>query len=333
MAEHAHRDRVLDLVYGEIEGAEARALRRELEACPSCAPELQKMEDAKRLADALPLAPLPSTTRASILAAARLKANETAAALPAREREVVTREAVARPVDLWERVRRFLLGPQTAMAAVMLLVVAIGVWYLPGSPESPLGASTMRPEPDLPVEPEPEPVAVAEVEANDAMETAAVDPAPAPPRRPTRCVVGGARRARVRRARRRDRSRRAWRTPATPGHAPGSPATTPDGWVGRGVRAAEAERQMEGAQAQYAAQEPAPPLAPLGEASSRNRRKRRATSRSPARRSLRTRASWPRRRSTETPEAARRTETAWARCACTTTSSRDTRRIRICRAR
>ncbi|MCU0676587.1 MAG: hypothetical protein MUE69_27815 [Myxococcota bacterium] len=145
MSEHAHRDRALDLVYGEVEGVEARALRDELERCPECAPELAKLEGAKRLADALPLAPMPSTARAALIAAARVKANETIAALPAEDR----RAAVVPREGWWDRTRRFLLGPQTAMAAVMLLVVAIGVMVVPTGDELPVGATTMRPEPDL----------------------------------------------------------------------------------------------------------------------------------------------------------------------------------------
>lgn len=145
MSEHAHRDRVLDLVYGEVEGVEARALRDELERCPECASELAKLEGAKRLADALPLVPMPSSTRAALIAAARVKANETIAALPAEDR----RTAVAPREGWWDRTRRFLLGPQTAMAAVMLLVVAIGVMVVPTGDEVPVGATTMRPEPEL----------------------------------------------------------------------------------------------------------------------------------------------------------------------------------------
>lgn len=145
MAEHAHRDRVLDLVYGEVDGIDARALRDELERCPECGPELAKLEGAKRLADALPLEPLPSATRAALVAAARVKANETVAALPADEQ----RAAASPREGWWDRTRRFLLGPQTAMAAVMLLVVAIGVMVVPTGGDAPLGATTMRPEPEL----------------------------------------------------------------------------------------------------------------------------------------------------------------------------------------
>lgn len=146
MSEHAHRDRVLDLVYGEVEGVEARALRDELERCPECAPELAKLEGAKRIADALPLAPMPTRTRAALIAAARVKANETIATLPAEDR----RAAAAPHEGWWDRTRRFLLGPQTAMAAVMLLVVAIGVMVVPTGDELPAG-TTMRPEPELAV--------------------------------------------------------------------------------------------------------------------------------------------------------------------------------------
>lgn len=173
MAEHAHRDRVLDLVYGEVEGIEARALRDELERCPECGPELAKLEGAKRLADALPLEPFPSATRAAVIAAARVKANETVAALPADER----RAAASPREGWWDRTRRFLLGPQTAMAVVMLLVVAIGVMVVPTGGDAPLGATTMRPEPELTLaeEAELEPEAVEPPAAQDRRDMVAED--------------------------------------------------------------------------------------------------------------------------------------------------------------
>jgi hypothetical protein len=175
MSEHAHRDRVLDLVYGEVEGVEARALRDELERCPECAPELAKLEGAKRLADALPLAPMPTATRAALIAAARVKANETVAALPAEDRRVV----VAPREGWWDRTRRFLLGPQTAMAAVMLLVVAIGVIVVPSGDELPVGATTMRPEPELEATEDGEPAEASSEGATLAEGVA--EPAPPPP--------------------------------------------------------------------------------------------------------------------------------------------------------
>jgi hypothetical protein len=267
MAEHAHRDRVLDLVYGEVEGAEARALRAELESCPSCAPELAKLEAAKRLADELPMEPLPSATRAALIAAARAKANEVVASAPMVEKPRVETPRAASADGWLERLKGFLVGPQIAMVAVMLLVVTIGVWYLPGGRESPIGRTPMRPEPELDetlepaaetvVEPQPtqEPPVVPRAELQGS-ELAATEQAVRSRRQPSapRSTLGDRADDRAPAAAARAGSERA--TSASNAGAAAGVERDLDGLLaepmGRGLRAAQAPR--EGAYA-----EPVPP--------------------------------------------------------------------------
>ena len=103
----------MELVYGELPPQEAAELRREIDACPQCAPELARLEEGRRLANMLPLEPLPSSAREAILAAAREAAD------PAVQPPKV---APLRRSAFWSTV---------AMAAIVLLVVLVGVSYSP----------------------------------------------------------------------------------------------------------------------------------------------------------------------------------------------------------
>jgi len=166
-----HREHLLDLVYGELEPAEAERLRAAAEACEVCSDELAELDLLARMADELPLEAPPPSVHETILKAARVQAEQNAAALAEPEPEPKR--------GLWssflEWAGGFVNAPQVAMTMVMLVVVAIGVWYLPQA-EEPIG-ETMTADPEggevvattelveaeehaineLPLEPEPEP--------------------------------------------------------------------------------------------------------------------------------------------------------------------------------
>ena len=118
-----HRDQLLDLVYGELGDAEATVLRRRAEACEGCRDELARLDEVKRLADQLVVEPMPLTAHNLILAAAREAA--------AKNAEVAKEEP-----GFWAGVLAWIQAtaakPQLAMALVMLGVVAVGVYFVPG---------------------------------------------------------------------------------------------------------------------------------------------------------------------------------------------------------
>lgn len=118
-----HRDQLLDLVYGELEDAEASVLRRQAEACEGCRDELVRLDQAKRLADQLVLEPMPLTARNLIMAAAEQAAAKNAEPEPEREGWLAG-------VLTW--IRETAAKPQLAMAVVMLGVVAVGIYFVPG---------------------------------------------------------------------------------------------------------------------------------------------------------------------------------------------------------
>lgn len=133
-----HEDRLVELVYDELSLEEGRALRKSAEACPHCSGLLASLEEAKAATEVLSWIEAPDDLDAPILAAARAQAEANRAHAP----------------SMWTRIKdafdAFTLGPQVAMATVMMLVVAIGLWYVPEERESHemLGQTVVAPDPE-----------------------------------------------------------------------------------------------------------------------------------------------------------------------------------------
>ena len=155
----SHDDRLLDLVLGELPAAEAAQLRAAALDCPHCQGELAKLELGAALASRMPLEEPPPSMDGVILAAAAEKATTMAA----QQHEVAATmaPAIAGPVDaetsaesegLWGKVRGWMagitLGPQLAMASVMVLVVSIGLWYLPDTGPERTARTRVTPDPE-----------------------------------------------------------------------------------------------------------------------------------------------------------------------------------------
>jgi hypothetical protein len=145
MSCEAHQDQLLSLAM-EDGGApeEAAAAREHLQTCQACRDQLARLEAGYHLAGRLPMEDPDPSMSDDIMAAARAKARGEAGAREAR----APRSAGLSSVLDW--LRGVALGPQVAMAMVMLLVVAMGVWYLPDLREG----SAMRGEPV--VQPDPQ---------------------------------------------------------------------------------------------------------------------------------------------------------------------------------
>lgn len=137
--------KLLDLVEGLLDEGEAAAVRAHVATCATCGPAFTQLSESHRAMLSLPLAEPSARVDNAILAMARAKAAGQAVVVP---REPV-REAA--PADSWwerwlKALGGFATGPQAAMATVMLLVLAIGVWYLPrGGDGSSFGESVLHP--------------------------------------------------------------------------------------------------------------------------------------------------------------------------------------------
>lgn len=151
---------LVDLLYGELDETASAQVRSHLEGCDGCRQAYEKLESGRAFARKLVLEPAPALSR--VLAAAREQAAANRAA-----REVVTapatkdvtaplREAQTPAEDegsfaSWLRwLGAMVMGPQLGVATVLLLVVGIGLWYLPQ-----LGAGAGRGAAPL-LEPDPQ---------------------------------------------------------------------------------------------------------------------------------------------------------------------------------
>jgi TolA-binding protein len=130
-------DRLIDLLYEELDQADAEKARAHLSGCESCAAAFDRMSSGRELASMLKMEEPPSAVRVSVLAAARERAMDRASRPePAREpARAPAREVEREEVGLWAAFVRWLggfaMGPQVAMATMLLLMVGIGLWYLP----------------------------------------------------------------------------------------------------------------------------------------------------------------------------------------------------------
>jgi len=121
---------VLDLVYGEIEGRAADALREHAAACPACRETLAGLLLTRRLAARLPPGEIEDTGREAILSAARRAA---AGFAEGRARPIPVDEPglqpffVHREPGFFDRLRAALLRPAFATAAAASLVLAVAL--------------------------------------------------------------------------------------------------------------------------------------------------------------------------------------------------------------
>lgn len=137
-------DRLVDLLYGELEEPDAESTRAHLADCEACAGALARLEKGRELASLMVVEEPPSAVRISVMAAARERAAQRA---PAKVAEPPRQPAEPREArgprggdddggGLWSSFLRWLggfaMGPQVAMAMMLLLMVGIGLWYLPG---------------------------------------------------------------------------------------------------------------------------------------------------------------------------------------------------------
>lgn len=122
---------LLDLVYGEVDTATSARAREHLVGCASCRAASEKLESARRIVRQLPRATPSAHVHAALVARAQAHARgEVIVAQPKRSPE---REPDGGPLQRFMSwLGGFVLGPQVAMAMVLMLVVGVGLYYLPG---------------------------------------------------------------------------------------------------------------------------------------------------------------------------------------------------------
>lgn len=153
----SHDDRLLDLVLGEMPAEDAAALRAEALECPDCHEALAELELGAAFAAQMPMEEPPAAMDAVIMAAAREKAeamaSERAKVAPVADEPPAEEPSAAEaPTSLWGRLKKWgsgiTLGPQLAMASVMVLVVSIGLFYLPKGGGDTVARTAVTPDPE-----------------------------------------------------------------------------------------------------------------------------------------------------------------------------------------
>lgn len=168
-------DQLTELALGLLSAEAESEVRAHLATCPSCRSNATVLEEGAAISGLLELEEPPARVRAAIVA----QASE---ALAERRHAPAPVAAAEPPLPLGARIldvlRRWATGPQGAMATITLLVVAIGLFYLPAHrpPMSAEGDTVLSPtSPDV----------VAAVPAGAPPDVAAPQPAVLPTLAPT----------------------------------------------------------------------------------------------------------------------------------------------------
>ncbi len=124
------RPRLLDLLGGDLPADEVASVRAHVDGCDACRHEQAQLAGAMQFARRLPVEEPSPRIREALLARARTvsELRRSNPSLP--ERAVSEDESGVAQFMRW--ISGFVLGPQVAMAMVLLLMVGVGLFYLPG---------------------------------------------------------------------------------------------------------------------------------------------------------------------------------------------------------
>lgn len=124
---------LLALLYGELDATTAARVREHSEGCASCGAARMKLESARKLVRPLAMVEAPTHIHAAIMerAQAHLR-GEVVVAAPKGVQRAAARGADGPLQRFLGWLGGFVLGPQVAMALMLMLMVGVGLYYLPG---------------------------------------------------------------------------------------------------------------------------------------------------------------------------------------------------------
>ena len=125
----------MDLLAGELSPEEEGSLRAAIGSCDVCGPEFEMMALLMDFSGPALKATAPSEIDAVIMTAAKAHIQQARVASPTPSGGIWARIA--------EWLESFAMGPQFAMATVMVLVVAVGFWYVPKNESHEVAGSTV----------------------------------------------------------------------------------------------------------------------------------------------------------------------------------------------
>ncbi len=130
-------DRLVELLYEELAEEDTQRTRAHLEGCEACADAYARISMGSQFGALLELVDPPASVLDSVMATAREKAAQRAPdAVPTtEERATPPRPEPDDDDGVWAALLRWVGGgamrPQLAMAMSLLLMVGLGMWYLP----------------------------------------------------------------------------------------------------------------------------------------------------------------------------------------------------------
>lgn len=136
--------RLLDLVEGELEPTDAQSIRAHVETCAECGRALARLEGGRAIARKMEIVEPRAGSLDAVRAAARARAAEVVReSAPSPRAAAVEDVPRARPREReseperawWGELFRWLgsmaMGPQVAMATLLVLMVGLGLWSIP----------------------------------------------------------------------------------------------------------------------------------------------------------------------------------------------------------
>ncbi|MCB9591666.1 MAG: tetratricopeptide repeat protein [Sandaracinaceae bacterium] len=130
-------DRMVELLYGELTDEDAEETQAHLDSCESCGEAYARIQTGQRFASMLDLVEPPVSVLDSVMAAARDRAAGRAPVAEPAPDEIATapRPDAEDEGGPWAAFLKWIGGfamrPQLAMAMTLLLMVGLGMWYLP----------------------------------------------------------------------------------------------------------------------------------------------------------------------------------------------------------
>lgn len=128
---------LVDLACDTLPAEQRATVEAHVQGCERCRADLEMLREGLSAAEALPRLVVPEGVRAHVLAAAGAESASTTAAPPV----TPARPPGAPPLDWLSRIAEWAALPQVAMVAVLMLMIAVGLYHLP-APE-PEGAAEM----------------------------------------------------------------------------------------------------------------------------------------------------------------------------------------------
>lgn len=124
---------LLALLYGELDATSAASVREHSDGCASCGATRERLESARRIVRQLSVETPSPRVHAAIMTRAQAQLRGEVMGTRSSGAERADGDEAQGPLQRFVAwLGGFVLGPQVAMAMVLMLMVGVGLYYLPG---------------------------------------------------------------------------------------------------------------------------------------------------------------------------------------------------------